>query len=270
MKQESGIVERKVCAFQSAVTYGSAQDAKLNRKVISMPALSYDQLRQLNAYSIFTEEPDRPLFTLASLHKDFYLTDFRNLMMGITNATTEAAAISHFGRRYGMFVSMQFYMLTTYGEIWDGKPEDIRFAIIQEHGIHTLGTYIRANDFRYVEDDERERVMADILYKASVVIQQLRKTTTISPLTLWENIFGYMLWHFHTQLENPALADRAFEDLEILEDAKVWRHFSSKSLFYEYTGGINPSKLINVPVRKSCCFSKDIPGLMACGYCPLK
>ena len=63
-----------------------------------MPALSYDQVRQLNSYSIFTEEPERPLFTLANLHKDFYLTDFRNLMMGVTNAATEAAAISHFGR----------------------------------------------------------------------------------------------------------------------------------------------------------------------------
>lgn len=235
-----------------------------------MPALSYDQVRQLNTYSIFTEEPERPLFTLANLHKDFYLTDFRNLMMGVTNAATEAAAISHFGRRYGMFVAMQFYMLTTYDEIWDGKPEDIRFAIINEFGMHTLGLYVNPNDFRYVEDDERERVMTDILYKTSVVITQLRKTTSISPLILWENIFGYMLWHFHTLLENPALADRAFEDLEMLEDKNVWRYFSDKSLFLNYTGGKNPSALINIPVRKSCCFSKDIPGLIACGFCPIK
>jgi ferric iron reductase protein FhuF len=234
-----------------------------------MPALSYDQIRQLNSFSIYTEEPVRPLFTLASLHKDFYLTDFRHLMMGVTNATTEAAAISHFGRRYGMFVATQFYMLTMYDEVWDGKPEDIRFAIINEHGIHTLGMYINPNDFRYVKDDERERVMSDILYKTSVIIQQLRKTTSISPLVLWENIFGYMLWNYYTLLENPALADRAFEDLDMLESLNVWRYFSDKSLFLNYTGGQSPSKLINVSVRKSCCFSKDIPGLMACGFCPL-
>lgn len=235
-----------------------------------MPALSYDQVRQLNSYSIYTEEPQRPLFTLANLHKDFYLTDFRNLMMGITNAATEAAAISHFGRRYGMFVATQFYMLTTYDEIWDGKPEDLRFAMVPEFGVHTLAMYINPNDFRYVEDDERERVMADILYKASVIIGQLRKTTSISPLILWENIFGYMLWNFHTLLANPALADRAFEDLDMLEDKNVWRYFSDKSLFLNYTGGQSPSALINQPVRKSCCFSKDIPGLIACGFCPIK
>lgn len=236
-----------------------------------MPALSYDQVRILNSYSIFTEDPDRPLFTLANIQKDFYLTDFRNLMMGITNAATEAAAISHFSRRYGMFVAMQFYMLAAYDEVWDGNFKDIRFAVVEEFGIRTLGTFITPNDFRYVEDEEREAVMTQILFKQTFeIIQQLRKTTTISPLTLWENIFGYMLWHYHTLLENPALSDRAFEDIEMLEDVNVWRYFSNKSLFFDYTGGLNPSQLVNVPVRKSCCFSKDIPGLMACGFCPLK
>lgn len=236
-----------------------------------MPALTFDQIRILNSYSIYTEEPAKPLFTLANLQKDFYLTDFRNLMMGLTNATTEAAAISHFGRRYGMFVAMQFYMLTMYDEVWDGDFKDIRFAIVEEYGMRTLGTFISASDFRYVDDHERESVIRTILYKQSFeIIQQLRKTTTISPLTLWENIFGYMLWHYHTLLENPVVADQAYDDLEILEDTKVWALFSNKSLFKEYTKGANPSTLIHVPVRKSCCFSKDIPGLQACGFCPIK
>ena len=71
-------------------------------------------------------------------------------------------------------------------------------------------------------------------------------------------------------IRKSALAERAFEDLEILEGDKVWSYFSTKSLFKDYTGGVNPSQLINVPVRKSCCFSKDIPGLIACGFCPIK
>ena len=235
-----------------------------------MPTLSYEQIRVLNSHSIYTEEPVRPLLTLANIHKDFYLTDFRNLLMGITNATTEAAAVSHFGRRYGMFVATQLYMLTMYDEIWDGRPEDLRFAMVNEYGIHTLAMYVSPNDFRYVEDDERERVITDILYKASVIITQLRKTTTISPLTLWENIFGYMLWNFHQLLENPAVSDRAFDDLEILESDAPWRYFASKSLFLDYTKGIHPSKLVNTQVRKSCCFSKDIPGLQECGFCPTR
>lgn len=236
-----------------------------------MPALTYDQLTMLNSYSIFTEEPDRPLFTLANIQHDFYLTDFRNLLMAITEAPTEAAAVSHFSRRYGMFVAMQFYMLTAYDEVWDGDFKDLRFAVVEEYGIRTFAMFISPNDFRYVEDEERERVMTTILYKQCYeIVMQLRKMTTISPLTIWENFFGYMLWHYNVLLENPGLADRAFEDLEMLEDAHIWRYFSQKSLFLDYTKGVSPTKLVNVPVRKSCCFSKDIPGLQPCGYCPIK
>lgn len=235
-----------------------------------MPALTYDQLRMLNSYSIYTDNPDKPLFTLENLHKDFYLTDFRNLMMGITNAGTEAAAISHFGRRYGMFIAMQFYMLAAYDMIWDGKRVDVRFSLVHEYGINTLGTFITATDFRYVEDHERERVISKLLFQVHEMIIQLRKSTTISPLTLWENIFGYMLWNYYELLENPSLADRAFEDLEILEDKKVWELFSNKSWFYQYTGGKSPVDLIGKPVRKSCCFSKDVPGLKHCEFCPMK
>ena len=234
-----------------------------------MPALTYDQLRVLNSYSIFTEEPDNPLFTLANVHKDFYLTDFRNLLMGVTQATTEAAAVSHFGRRYGMFMAMQFYMLAMYDEIWDGKLQDIRYSIVREFELNTLGTFITPSDFRYVEDDEREYVISKLLYQCHEVIVQLRKTTSISPLTLWENIFGYMLWNYAELLNNPVLADRAFEDLEILEDTKVWARFSNKSWFYQFTGGKSPVDLVNKPVRKSCCFSKDIPGLLRCESCPI-
>lgn len=79
-----------------------------------------------------------------------------------------------------------------------------------------------------------------------------------------------MLWHYHILLSNPGLADQAMEDIEALEDPKTWARFSNKSWWAQYTGGLSPTNLVNVPVRKSCCFSKDIPGLMACGFCPMK
>lgn len=236
-----------------------------------MPALTMDQVRQLNSYSIYTTEPKRVLFTLANLEQDFYLTDFRNLLMGLTNAPTEAAAVSHFARRYGMFFAMQFYMLAAYDEIWDGKFEDIRFDATEEFGNHTVSMFVNPNDWRYVDDDERESVIQSILYKQGhIFVQQLRKVTSISPLTIWENFFGYLLWHYHVLLENPSLADQAMADIEILEASETWALFSNKSWWADYTGGQSPSALINVPVRKSCCFSKDMPGLMACGFCPLK
>lgn len=235
-----------------------------------MPALTYDQLRILNSYGVFTEDPNRPLFTLENLHKDFFLKDFRNLMMGITEAATEAAAISHFSRRYGMFMATQFYFLAMYDEIWDGKLEDVRFDKIHEYGVDTLGTFITPTDYRFVDDKEREYVITKLIYQCHTTFLQLRKTTSISPLVMWENLFGYLVWNYYELLENPTFADRAFEDLEILEDTKVWSSFSNKSLFYQYTGGKSPVDLVGKPIRKSCCFSKDIPGLLRCEFCPIK
>ncbi|ACA38445.1 Fe-S oxidoreductase [Lysinibacillus sphaericus] len=235
-----------------------------------MPALTMDQVQQFNSYSIYTTEPKRTLFTLADIHKDFYHPDFLNLMMGITDAATETAAISHFARRYGMFFAMQLYMLAAYDEVWDGKPIELRFDAAKEFNSFTVAMFVNPNDWRYVEEDERQTVIEKILYDGHVIVQQLRKVTSISPLTIWENFFGYLLWHYHILLSNPGLADQAMEDIEILEDPKTWAHFSNKSWWAQYTGGLSPTNLVNVPVRKSCCFSKDIPGLMACGFCPMK
>jgi len=92
-----------------------------------MPVLTYEQLTFLNFYSIVTEEPKNPLFTLENIHKEFFLKDFLKLMMEITQASTEAAAIYHFSCRFGLFVVTQFYFLTAYDEIWDGKFEDVRY-----------------------------------------------------------------------------------------------------------------------------------------------
>ncbi len=153
---------------------------------------------------------------------------------------------------------------------FDGKPIEIRFDAAKEFNSFTVATFVNPNDWRYVNEDERQAVIEKILYDGHVIVQQLRKVTSISPLTIWENFFGYLLWHYHMLLSNPGLADQAMEDIEILENPKTWSRFSQKSWWAEYTGGQSPTNLVNIPVRKSCCFSKDIPGLMACGFCPLK
>ncbi|MBK3495543.1 Fe-S oxidoreductase [Viridibacillus sp. YIM B01967] len=236
-----------------------------------MGSLSKDQRQQLNAYSVYTSEPSTVLFRLDQLQDDAFLPDFMNIMHTLSGVTSKTIAISYFTRRYGMFIAMQFYMLSTYDEIWDSAVSAIHFGAREEFGKAALCTFVNENDWRVVNDDEREVVIEHILLtQCHEIIQQLRKITSVSPLMLWENIFGYMLWHFHTLLSNPGTEDPARIDLDILEDDKVWANFASHSNFAKYTGCQHPSKLINMPVRKTCCFSKDIPGWMQCGFCPLK
>lgn len=237
-----------------------------------MPALTMEQVLMLDSYQIYTTQPKRSLFTLDRVHKLFFQEDeFGDLMKGITSATSVVAAMSHFSKKYAQFIAMQFYMLTAYDEVWDGNEEDLRFEATQQNGVYTVCMFANPNDWRYVKEDERERVMKHILYQQCYkVVQDLRNVTSISPKVIWDNFFVQLVIVYAKLLDDPSLADRAMDDLEMLEEEDVWSGISTKSLFYDYTQGKAPGALVNQPIRKSCCLSKDIPGLAACGYCPLE
>ncbi len=235
-----------------------------------MPALTFEQEIILNEHRIYTSKPLRTLFTLERLSKEFFQDDFAKLMQGITDAVNPVAAVSHFAKRYGMFFATQFYILAAYDMIWDGKHTDFHFDVTKEFGTYTVAMFINPNDFRYVKESEREEVIETILFRQGhEIVQYLRQTTSISPLIIWESFFVHMVNQYDKLLKDPRTATQAMDDIEILEDEKVWRRFATKSLFYQYTQGRNPANLVNQPIRKSCCRSMDIPGQAACGYCPL-
>lgn len=237
---------------------------------MKVPALTMEQVLLLDSYKVYTTEPKRTLFTLERIGKEFFQEEFGQLMQGITEASSKTAAISHFSKRYGQFVAMQFYMLTAYDQIWDGHDRDLQFDATEEFGTYTVCMFANPNDWRYVDDDERSYIISTILYKqCHEVVQSLRNTTSISPRVIWDNLFVHITNIYDRLLEDPKLADRAMDDLDLLESPEVWARFSQKSLYYEYTQGRSPSALVNQPIRKSCCLSKDIPGLVECGYCPL-
>lgn len=235
-----------------------------------MSGLSQDQLQQLHSYSNYVDEEQSFLFNLNQILQDDFLEDAKNIFKAVSQSDQDAVAISYFTRRYGMFVAMQFYMLTVYDEMWDGELEDLQFGVREEFGRPSLCMFTRSEDWIMIDEDERQQAVSKVLTEqCHEIFSQLRKLGGVSPLTHWENVFGYMLWHYHTLSSSPATEDEAMEYLQILEDAETWQGISEQSKFSTYTGGNHPSSLINVPVRKSCCFSKDVPGLLKCGFCPL-
>lgn len=132
----------------------------------TMPVLTTDQVLMLDSYNVYTTVPKRTLFTLERVHKEFFQeTEFADLMLGITSAKSKTAAISHFSKRYGQFIAMQFYMLTAYDLIWDGDERDLQFDATKENGLYTICMFANPNDWRYVDDSERQNVISTILYK---------------------------------------------------------------------------------------------------------
>lgn len=228
-----------------------------------MTTLTNDQIRQFNNYSVYFEASSTPLFNAKSLDNTLPMIKL------ISGASNDPIAASFFMRRIGMFISMQFYMMTAYDEIWDGPLEQIQFFATTEYGNKTISTYIPVEYFREVDGNRAADVQLIWEQQCNAIIKQLRAQCSISPITHWENVFGYLLWHYYVFLDNPVLSEKAEKDWALLQDEAIWKKFSSKSHLAVYLKGKQPSELMNTTVRTTCCFSKDIPGLIKCGFCPL-
>lgn len=236
-----------------------------------MTKLTIDQIRQLNMYSVYIDTPERKLFSLETLLDPNKTEDVLIAVQTISHSPNKTVAASYFMRRVGMFIAMQFYNLASYDEVWDGKKDRLVFGAKEEFGNHTVSMFTQTDDWREVEDIERREVIKSILKnECDAIIRQIRTVANISSLTLWESVFGFLLWHYHVLLENPGTAEEARADLEVLKDDEVWEGIAPRSLFAVYLKGAEPSALLNTVVRTTCCLSKDVPGLMQCGFCPLK
>lgn len=230
-----------------------------------MTTLTNDQIRQLNMYSTYLTPAKHPLFTLEQLHD----IDILPIVKSITGIENTVVAASYIMRRFSMFIATQFVMLTTYDELWVGTASEIQFGAITEFGNQSISTFITTRNYRDVADEPRESMIRYILHEQiQPMIIEIRKYSSISPLTLWENVFGFMLWHFYVMLGNPATAIQARNDINLLKSVELWEGIASKSIFATYLKGRDPAQLINTMVRTTCCFSKDVPGLQACGFCP--
>ncbi|MEI4771678.1 hypothetical protein WAX74_18825 [Psychrobacillus sp. FJAT-51614] len=228
-----------------------------------MTTLTNDQIKQLNNYSVYIEPIGTPIFHAKNVDTALPVIKL------ISGASNDPIAASFFMRRVGMFISMQFYMMTLYDEIWDGPLEELQYFATTEYGNKTISTYIPSKFYRDVRDDRAKDIEMVWKQQCYPIIQQLRSQCSISPLTLWENVFGYLLWHYYVFLDNPVTSEQANEDWLLLQEEGVWKNFTTKYLLANYLKGKKPAELINTTVRKTCCFSKDIPGLQRCGFCPI-
>lgn len=234
-----------------------------------MTTLTSDQIRELNSYSTYLTQPEHPVFTLADLLDQSKVQSIVQVVQTVSQSPNEVVATSFFVRRLGMFFAMQLYNLAAYDEMWNGSAEDLQFGALDEFGNKTISTFAKMEDWEMIDDEDRQAHIRRVLDDAHAVITSLRSAVSISPLTLWENIFGFWLWQYHVLLMDPASEMEARADLDVLKDDSTWTGIADHSRFASYLNGSEPSALLNTTVRKTCCFSKDVPGLMQCGFCPL-
>ena len=173
-------------------------------------------------------------------------------------------------RRFGMFIAMQFYNLAAYDEVWDGNKE--RLLLVPKK--NTENWQLVRLPLQKIGDMSKmmnDAMSSDEFWRTNATpLSDKFAPSHVSSIALWENIFGFLLWQYHVLYRTQVLPTEARADLNMLKDDALWEGIAPRSLFATYLKGSEPSALLNTEVRTTCCFSKDVPGLMQCGFCPLK
>lgn len=235
-----------------------------------MTTLTANQINQLHSYGVYTTPPTHPLFSLETLTTPSKGDDLLAILQTVSKSPNTTVAASFFMRRYGMFTAIQLSQFIQYEELWQGESNLLQFGAVQEYGNLTVSTFPTLDGWRAVFIVNAVEVVRELLLQIQLVIEALKSSTSISTNVLWENVFGFWLWQFHVMLNDPMTADDAHVVLDYLKNDSLWEGISSQSKFAAYLKGCTPSELLNTTVRRTCCLSKDVPGLMQCGFCPLK
>lgn len=235
-----------------------------------MTILTANQIQQLHSNGVYTNPPEHPLFTLKTLFSPTDGKDLLTVLQTVSKSPNMTVAASFFMRRYGMFTAMQLVHFIQYEELWQGDPDDLQFGAVYEYGNMTVSTYPMVNGWKEVSIEDSVDLVRKLLIQIQTVINALRSAASVSSNVLWENVFGFWLWQFHVMLNDPTCTDETRIVFNHLKDDSVWEGISSHSRFASYLNGYEPTDLLNTTVRKTCCLSKDVPGLMQCGFCPLK
>ncbi|WP_033543964.1 IucA/IucC family C-terminal-domain containing protein [Planococcus sp. CAU13] len=183
-----------------------------------------------------------------------------------SHAQNGGVAVSYFFRQYALFVSSQFELITHHNGYFNCTGEDLAFNRVKNYGFNVLETHVSSSHYMEVGANERFDAFHHILHEQTdALIESFRRHVKISPLILWDNVLGSLIW-FYANLEqrNPR---RAAEDLEWLLDARNWAPLK-KSQLARLLGDTSLGQAVSRPLRKTCCLYKELPHFDTCTFCP--
>lgn len=178
----------------------------------------------------------------------------------------DGVAVSYFFRQYALFVSAQFDLLVNHNSYFACSWQQLQFDRVHNYGYHLLQTHASSETFIHITDDRRFEAMHSILLQTEDFIQEFRQHVKISPITLWENVLGSVIWLYaNLEKRNPR---RAAEDMEWLMDSANWLPIKT-SYLARLLGNTSLDRAVSGPLRKTCCLYKELPQFETCTFCPL-
>ncbi|CEG21778.1 hypothetical protein BN1080_00694 [Planococcus massiliensis] len=181
-------------------------------------------------------------------------------------SVNDGAAVSYFFRQYALFITAQFDLIVNHGCYFKGSFSDLRFNQVRNYGFPLLETHAAPEHLAMISDTGRFAAMHEVLYEqADRAIQEFRRYVKISPIILWENILGSLLW-FYANFEKRQ-PRRAAEDLEWLLETENWKPIKT-SYLAKLLGNSSLEAAVTRPLRKTCCLYKELDAFETCTFCP--
>ncbi|WP_409304802.1 (2Fe-2S)-binding protein [Peribacillus sp. SCS-155] len=165
----------------------------------------------------------------------------------------------------------QLYALSKYRLKWSGDGREIFIANRTIGGRWAPQWILQNGSWVTVSEEDvflsLQRMICD---ECGPIVKALAIETKSSPMVLWENVWGYVLW-MYVQLfqESGPIAERAHQDLELLLDHDVWKDIERSSPFKKFLQGKTPEEAMASFARVTCCLYYMVPGNERCSYCPL-
>ncbi|HSJ37666.1 MAG TPA: hypothetical protein VK945_05575 [Planococcus sp. (in: firmicutes)] len=183
-----------------------------------------------------------------------------------SGAQNGGVAVSYLFRQYALFVSVQFQLLTYHNGYFECPIEDLAFNRVHNYGFNLLEIHVSSLHFKKIDTNERFSAFHYILHEqTAALIEAFRSSVKISPIILWENILGSVIWVYaNLEQRDPR---RAAEDLEWLMDDANWTPMR-KSHFAQLLGSASLRQAVSQPLRKTCCLYKELPHFDTCTFCP--
>jgi ferric iron reductase protein FhuF len=215
-------------------------------------------------------------FTIADLMDKTLLTDLIKELTYSLGAPSEKVAASIFIKRYAFIAVISLYAMSSSNRKINLSLENIEMekAVLGKDWLPKISL----KDLSIEEWDGKNReewrktiyreLFANNIYP---IIEQLEKTFQLSRLVLWENIAVYLFWLYETELKNNdnPFAKDDFHYLFSEAEGKLFgsyhnnplqKYHSEKKYLEEFQEEIR--------VRKTCCFTYQLPSSKRCKTCP--
>jgi siderophore-iron reductase FhuF len=213
-------------------------------------------------------------FNVADLLDESFLKDFLKNLSAAIGAPSEKIAASIFIKRYAFLAVMSLYAMTALNKKLNVSLDNVQMESAEQGKDWLPGISLKdvtVQDWDGIDRSEwRASVLKD-LFASNIfpLISQLEKTVGISKLILWENIAVYLFWLYESELKDK---DNAAEDFRyLISEAEgllfgrcnlnpLQKYFAEKTYLEVWDS--------EVRIRKTCCFTYQLPAGKQCKTCP--